>query len=80
MKHLILFVSRSTMMRRIFFQPVRHASSGSGSGGMHGTTILCVRKANQLAMIGDGQVTLGNTVVKPNANKLRKLPKFNICI
>jgi ATP-dependent HslUV protease subunit HslV len=49
------------------------------SSGMHGTTILCVRKANQLAMIGDGQVTLGNTVVKPNANKLRKLPKFNIC-
>jgi ATP-dependent HslUV protease subunit HslV len=39
----------------------------------HGTTILCVRKACQVAVAGDGQVTLGQTVVKSNARKLRRL-------
>jgi ATP-dependent HslUV protease, peptidase subunit HslV len=39
----------------------------------HGTTILCVRRGNQVAIGGDGQVTLGNTVVKATARKVRKL-------
>jgi len=39
---------------------------------MHGTTILAVRKNGQVAMAGDGQVTLGNTVMKGNARKVRK--------
>jgi ATP-dependent HslUV protease, peptidase subunit HslV len=39
----------------------------------HGTTILCVRKAGQVVVAGDGQVTLGQTVVKSNARKLRRL-------
>ncbi|MGC8698229.1 MAG: ATP-dependent protease subunit HslV [Halothiobacillus sp.] len=39
----------------------------------HGTTILCVRKNNQTVIGGDGQVTLGNTVVKGNARKVRRL-------
>lgn len=38
-----------------------------------GTTILCVRKNGQLVMAGDGQVTLGATVVKGNARKVRRL-------
>ena len=37
------------------------------------TTIVCVRKDNQVAMAGDGQVTLGNTIVKGNAKKIRRL-------
>src|ERR1043165_1492653 len=37
------------------------------------TTILSVRKANQVALGGDGQVTLGNTVAKHDAVKIRKL-------
>jgi len=41
------------------------------------TTILCVRKGNKVVMIGDGQVSLGSTVVKPNAKKVRRL-KDNI--
>ncbi|CEM38449.1 unnamed protein product [Vitrella brassicaformis CCMP3155] len=52
-----------------------HAGSG-GHGPLeprHATTILCVRKGNQVAMVGDGQVTQGNTIIKPNARKLRKL-------
>ena len=39
----------------------------------HGTTILCVRRDGIVAMGGDGQVTLGNTVMKGNARKVRRL-------
>jgi len=39
----------------------------------HGTTILSVRRSTSIAMGGDGQVTLGNTVMKPNARKVRRL-------
>jgi ATP-dependent HslUV protease, peptidase subunit HslV len=39
----------------------------------HGTTILCVRRGAAVAIGGDGQVTLGNTVVKSSARKVRKL-------
>ena len=38
-----------------------------------GTTILSVRRGNSLVMAGDGQVTLGNTVVKSNARKVRRM-------
>ncbi|MDX2102255.1 MAG: ATP-dependent protease subunit HslV [Alphaproteobacteria bacterium] len=39
----------------------------------YGTTVLCVRKANRVVMAADGQVTLGNTVLKANARKVRRL-------
>jgi len=39
----------------------------------HGTTILAVRRGDTVALGGDGQVTLGNTVVKGNARKVRTL-------
>ncbi len=39
----------------------------------HGTTILSVRKGSKVALGGDGQVTLGNIVVKGGARKVRKL-------
>ncbi|HEX3141974.1 MAG TPA: ATP-dependent protease subunit HslV [Rhizobacter sp.] len=39
----------------------------------HGTTILSVRRGNVVAIGGDGQVTLGNVVVKATARKVRKL-------
>ena len=39
----------------------------------HSTTILAVRKNGAVAMGGDGQVTLGNTVMKANARKVRRL-------
>jgi ATP-dependent HslUV protease subunit HslV len=41
--------------------------------GWHGTTILCVRKDGRVAMAGDGQVSLGPTVVKGNARKVRRI-------
>ena len=37
------------------------------------TTIICVRRNNKVAMAGDGQVTLGETVLKQSANKIRRL-------
>ena len=40
---------------------------------MHGTTILAVRKGNTVVVAGDGQVTLGNTIMKSNAKKVRRL-------
>ena len=39
----------------------------------HGTTILSVRKAGQVVIAGDGQVTFGQTVIKHNARKVRRL-------
>ena len=39
----------------------------------HGTTILSVRKGGKVVVIGDGQVSMGNTVMKPNARKVRTL-------
>lgn len=39
----------------------------------HGTTICSVRRGKQVVMGGDGQVTLGHTVMKSNANKIRRL-------
>ncbi|MFQ3574130.1 MAG: ATP-dependent protease subunit HslV [Thermodesulfovibrionales bacterium] len=39
----------------------------------HGTTIICVSRDNRVAMAGDGQVTHGNTILKHNAKKTRKM-------
>ena len=39
----------------------------------HGTTILSVRKGRQVVIAGDGQVSFGNTVMKSNARKIRRL-------
>ena len=41
----------------------------------HGTTILTVRKGGVVAIGGDGQVTIGQTIVKSNAKKVRRLGK-----
>jgi ATP-dependent HslUV protease subunit HslV len=40
---------------------------------MHATTILAVRRNGKTAIAGDGQVTVGNTVMKHNARKVRKM-------
>ena len=45
---------------------------------MHGTTILAVRRGRNVVLAADGQVTLGNTVLKHSATKLRKLYDSNI--
>jgi len=44
----------------------------------HGTTILSVRRGDKVAMGGDGQVTLGNIIVKATARKVRRLHKEQV--
>jgi ATP-dependent HslUV protease subunit HslV len=44
----------------------------------HGTTILSVRKGGSVVVAGDGQVSLGQTVIKSNAKKLRRLGKGDV--
>ncbi|MBR1777428.1 MAG: ATP-dependent protease subunit HslV [Alphaproteobacteria bacterium] len=45
---------------------------------LRGTTILCVRKNESVVIAGDGQVTFGNTVLKSNARKVRRLGNGSI--
>ena len=45
---------------------------------MHGTTILCVRKGGTVVVAGDGQVSMGNTVIKAKARKVRRLGNGNV--
>ena len=53
---------------------VSSSDAGAWSGPrFHGTTVLAVRHRGRVAVGGDGQVTLGNTVVKAGARKVRKL-------
>ena len=49
------------------------SDTSSPAGNWHGTTILSVRKGNKVVIAGDGQVTLGNTVLKHGAKKVRRL-------
>ena len=44
----------------------------------HGTTILTVRKGGQVVIGGDGQVSIGQTIVKANARKVRRLGKNDV--
>jgi ATP-dependent HslUV protease subunit HslV len=46
----------------------------------HGTTILCVRRGKQVALGGDGQVTLGNIVMKGTARKVRKVYQGKVLV
>lgn len=45
----------------------------SNDNAWHGTTILSVRRGGRVVIAGDGQVSAGNTVMKPNARKVRPL-------
>ncbi|MBY0613451.1 MAG: ATP-dependent protease subunit HslV [Beijerinckiaceae bacterium] len=48
------------------------------SNSWHATTILMVRKGNRVVIGGDGQVSLGQTVIKGNARKVRRLGKGDV--
>lgn len=50
-------------------------NSGASHGLLqwHGTTIIGVRKGGRTVIAGDGQVSMGNTVMKPNARKVRRI-------
>ncbi|MFO1088879.1 MAG: ATP-dependent protease subunit HslV [Hyphomicrobiales bacterium] len=46
----------------------------------HGTTILAVRKGGKVVVAGDGQVSIGNTVVKASARKVRRLAEGSVLV
>jgi ATP-dependent HslUV protease subunit HslV len=50
-----------------------NSAEGRDPIGWHGTTILSVRRNGHVSVAGDGQVSLGNTVVKGNARKVRRI-------
>ena len=45
---------------------------------LHGTTILAIRRKNEIVMAGDGQVSHGQTIIKANARKVRRLGDGNV--
>jgi ATP-dependent HslUV protease subunit HslV len=49
-----------------------------GSSGWHATTIVMVRKAGKTVIGGDGQVSFGQTIIKGNARKVRRLAKGEV--
>ena len=52
--------------------------SEQDSAQWHGTTILSVRKGDKVVIAGDGQVSFGNTIIKSNARKLRRLGREDV--
>jgi ATP-dependent HslUV protease subunit HslV len=47
---------------------------------MHGTTIIAVRRDGRLCMGGDGQITMGNTIMKARARKIRKVADGSVLV
>jgi ATP-dependent HslUV protease subunit HslV len=58
--------------------PICGAMTDNQFPSWHGTTILSVRKDGRVTVAGDGQVSFGNTVIKSNAKKVRRLGKGEI--
>ena len=54
---------------------ITHSHSPFDATQWHATTILSVRKDGEVVVAGDGQVSMGNTVMKANARKVRRLGK-----
>ncbi|HUR98750.1 MAG TPA: ATP-dependent protease subunit HslV [Pyrinomonadaceae bacterium] len=54
--------------------------SNSAANSIRSTTVLLVQRDGAVAMAGDGQVTLGETVIKGNARKVRRLSNGNILV
>ncbi len=52
---------------------MNHSNESHGLIQWHGTTIIGVKKGGTTVIAGDGQVSMGNTVMKPNARKVRRL-------
>ena len=50
----------------------------SENSNWHGTTIILIRKGKDVVVAGDGQVSMGNTVVKSTASKIRKIEKRDV--
>ena len=69
---------RRTIERRVWARQEDMTEADGRGQVWHGTTILCVRKGGAVVVAGDGQVTLGQTVIKANARKVRRLGEGSI--
>jgi ATP-dependent HslUV protease subunit HslV len=65
-------------LKRVSMNASYSASHDGSSPVWHGTTILTVRKGGKVVIGGDGQVSIGQTVIKSNAKKVRKLGKGDV--
>ena len=63
----------STILRNNINNTISITKRNMGEIVWHGTTILCVKKDGVVAMAGDGQVSMGSSVVKGTARKIRRL-------
>ena len=52
----------------------------NNKNNLHATTILCIRRNNEVVMIGDGQVSLGSTIMKGTAIKIKELINKKIIV
>jgi len=50
----------------------------NNNSNWHGTTIVLIRKDNDVVVAGDGQVSMGNSIIKKTATKVRKIEKRNV--
>jgi ATP-dependent HslUV protease subunit HslV len=55
-------------------------SAASDSASWHGTTIIAVRKQGRVVIAGDGQVSMGQTIMKSNARKVRRLANGKVLV
>jgi ATP-dependent HslUV protease subunit HslV len=62
---------------RLFYTPL---VMKPGNAPIHGTTILLVKRGNRSAIAGDGQVTIGDTVIKQSAKKIRRMYNDQILV
>ena len=60
------------------FRKTRTFMEHKDASTIYGTTILSVRKGNQVVIAGDGQVSLGNTIMKASAQKVRRISDGSI--
>ena len=65
-------------LRDVKAPPISWRMTDHSFPSWHGTTILSVRKNGRVTVAGDGQVSFGNTVIKSNAKKVRRLGKGDI--
>ena len=72
-RHTCVDRDASLYKHRNYTKSCASANASASNVSWHGTTILCVRKGGEVVVIGDGQVSMGNTVVKPNARKVRRI-------
>ena len=80
---------RRSNVRAYYSNPYAFTHLTQSEGGMYAgnpnmatpirsTTIICVRKNDEVVLMGDGQMTIGSVVAKPNGKKLRKLQQGKV--